>query len=124
MDFAGELNTIYLGGGTPSVMPEDFFKELFACIRDFFAVSSSAEITIEANPGTISKSKIVTLSYLGVNRISVGVQSLNDEELKTLGRIHNATDALHAVELISRAGIRNFSIDLMYGIPGQTPETW
>lgn len=123
-DFAGELNTIYLGGGTPSVMPEDFFKELFSCIRDVFAVSSSAEITMEANPGTISKSKIETLFCIGVNRVSIGVQSLNDEELKTLGRMHDATDALHAVELISRAGIRNFSIDLMYGIPGQTPETW
>lgn len=123
-DFAGELNTIYLGGGTPSVMPEDFFKGLFSCIRDVFAVSSSAEITMEANPGTISKSKIETLFCIGVNRVSIGVQSLNDEELRTLGRMHDATDALHAVELISRAGIRNFSIDLMYGIPGQTPETW
>ncbi|HSB32145.1 MAG TPA: radical SAM family heme chaperone HemW [Candidatus Sulfobium mesophilum] len=123
-DFAGELNTIYVGGGTPSVMPEDFFKGLFSCIRDVFAVSSSAEITMEANPGTISKSKIETLFCIGVNRVSIGVQSLNDEELRTLGRMHDATDALHAVELISRAGIRNFSIDLMYGIPGQTPETW
>ncbi len=123
-DSASELKTIYIGGGTPSVMPEEFFEKLFLCIKDVFVVSSAAEITVEANPGTISRRKIETLLSLGVNRVSIGIQSLSDDELHTLGRMHNAADAFLAVELISEAGVRNFSMDLMYGIPGQTPETW
>ncbi len=123
-DFAGELKTIYLGGGTPTVMPEDFFRSLFLCIKEVFAVSSSAEITVEANPGTISGREIETLLSVGVNRVSIGAQSLNDDELKTIGRIHNVADTYHAVELLIKAGVKNYSLDLMYAIPGQTSETW
>ncbi len=123
-DFAGALKTIYIGGGTPSVMPEEFFEELFLCIRDVFAVSSAAEITVEANPGTISRRKIETLLSVGVNRVSIGAQSLNDDELHKLGRIHNAADVYQAVEVIVNSGVKNFSMDLMYGIPGQTSDTW
>jgi len=123
-DSAGALKTIYIGGGTPSVLPEKCFKQLFECLRNNFNFSSSAEITIEANPGTINESKMLTLISLGVNRLSIGVQSFNDNELKLLGRIHTSDDAVRAIELIKDAGTRNFSIDLIYGIPMQTMDSW
>jgi len=123
-DFAGELKTIYIGGGTPSLMPEDFFESIFCCIRDVFTISPSAEITIEANPGAISGSKIGTLLSLGVNRASIGVQSLHDGELATLGRVHTSVEAERSVMAMKDFGLDNISVDLMYGIPGQTPETW
>ena len=123
-DFAGELKTIYIGGGTPSLMREDFFEKLFSCIRDVFTISPSAEITVEANPGTISSSKIETILSLGVNRVSIGVQSLHEEELRTLGRVHTSAEAERSVTIVKDPGLDNVSLDLMYGIPGQTPETW
>lgn len=123
-DSAGELKTVYIGGGTPSLMPEDFFERLFSCIRDTFTVSSYAEITVEANPGTISRLKIQRLLSLGVNRVSLGVQSLCDEELRTLGRVHTSGEAERSVRLVKDLGVGNISVDLMYGIPGQTKETW
>ncbi len=121
---AKALKTIYIGGGTPSVLPEESFKQLFRSIRNNFEFSSGIEITVEANPGTINESKIKTLLSAGINRISFGVQSFNDNELKTLGRIHSSTDAVKAIEMIKKAGINNFSIDLMYGIPGQAMDSW
>jgi oxygen-independent coproporphyrinogen-3 oxidase len=122
-DSAHILKTVYFGGGTPSVLPEESFIQLFKCLRDnfkFFPI----EITVETNPGTITELKIKTLHYLGVSRISIGVQSFDDNELKTLGRIHTPDGAVRAIELIKSAGIRNFSIDLIYGIPWQTMDSW
>ncbi len=119
-NYAGKLKTVFIGGGTPSVLPMDCYRQLFKSLRDNFDFSGQVEITIETNPGTINGSKIDTLLSLGVNRISIGVQSFIDSELKTLGRIHTAEDAEKAVMLIKKAGLRNFSIDLMYGIPGQS----
>ena len=121
---AGVLKTIYIGGGTPTVLPEESFTQLFRSIRNNFEFSSEIEITVEANPGTINESKIKTLLSAGINRISIGVQSFNDNGLKTLGRIHSSDDAVKAIEMIKRAGINNFSIDLMYGIPGQAMDSW
>jgi len=121
---ANTLKTIYIGGGTPSLLPNECFTQLFRCLRDNFHLSSSPEITVEANPGTINQSKIDTLLFLGVNRLSIGIQSFNDKELKTLGRIHTSDDALRSIELIKHTGLDNFSIDLMYGIPGQTMDSW
>ncbi|MFZ3123391.1 MAG: radical SAM family heme chaperone HemW [Thermodesulfovibrionales bacterium] len=121
---AGELKTVYVGGGTPSILPEECFRQLFKCLKDNFKFSDSPEITVEANPGTVDKSKIDTMLSLGVNRLSIGVQSFNDNELKTLGRIHTFEEALKAIEAIKNSGINNFSIDLIYGIPGQTLDSW
>ncbi|MBI5203536.1 MAG: radical SAM family heme chaperone HemW [Nitrospirae bacterium] len=121
---AGVLKTIYIGGGTPSVLPEESFKQLFRSIRNNFEFSSETEITVEANPGTINESKINTLLSVGINRISIGVQSFNDNELKTLGRIHSSDEAVKAIKMIKKAGLNNFSIDLMYGIPGQAMNSW
>ena len=119
-----KLKTIYIGGGTPSLLPDECLVQLFQCLRDNFNLFPPVEITMEANPGTLRERGIHTMFSLGVNRISIGVQSMNDAELKTLGRIHTAEDALGALELVKKAGITNSSIDLMYGIPGQTIGSW
>lgn len=123
-DSARTLKTIYIGGGTPSLLAEECFRKLFNCLRNNFNFSPSIEITAEANPGTINNARINTLFSLGVNRLSIGIQSFNDNELRTLGRVHTAGDASRSVELIRKSGINNFSVDLMYGIPGQTLDSW
>ena len=120
----GLLKTVYFGGGTPTLLPAECFRQLFTCMKDNYCFSPDIEITVEANPGTIDAAKIETLLSLGVNRLSVGVQSFNDNELATLGRIHSSDEALRSLESIKKAGLTNFSIDLMYGIPGQTMESW
>jgi len=123
-DLASELKTIYIGGGTPSLLPTGSFEKLFKHLNDSFTLSPSAEITVEANPQTIDNPRIDTLLSLGVNRLSVGIQSFNNDELRTLGRIHTSDDALRTIEGIRQAGFNNYSIDLMYGIPGQTIDSW
>lgn len=123
-DSAGTLRSIFIGGGTPTLLPEDCFKQLFRCLKDNFEFSSRIEITVEANPGTVNASKIENLLSLGINRMSIGIQSFDDSELKTLGRIHTSDEAMEAIDLLKNAGLENFSVDLMYGIPGQTMETW
>ncbi|MEW6108958.1 MAG: radical SAM family heme chaperone HemW [Nitrospirota bacterium] len=120
---SGSLESIYIGGGTPSVMTDECFTALFKNIRDNFSLSSSVEITVEANPGTISESLTHTFLSSGVNRISIGAQSFIDPELRMLGRIHNSDDIVNSIELIKKSGMDNFSLDLMYGIPGQTTGT-
>jgi oxygen-independent coproporphyrinogen-3 oxidase len=123
-DSAGQLRTVYIGGGTPSLLSDSSLNQLYKCLGENFSLSEDAEISLEANPGTLDESKIDVLLSLGVTRISVGVQSFNDDELKSLGRIHTSEDAVRAVGLLRGAGLGNYSIDLMYGIPGQTMETW
>jgi oxygen-independent coproporphyrinogen III oxidase len=123
-DFSTTLKSIYIGGGTPSLLPDECSKQLFICLKDNFSFSSDIEITVEANPGTINESKINTVLSLGVNRLSIGIQSFNNDELKTLGRIHSSEDASRSIEIIKKEGINNFSVDLMYGIPGQTMDSW
>jgi len=123
-DSTATLKTIYIGGGTPSLLPHGSFENLFKHLKDSFTLSPSAEITVEANPQTIDKTKIDTLLSLGINRLSVGIQSFNNDELRTLGRIHTSDDALRTIEGIRQAGFNNYSIDLMYGIPGQTMDSW
>jgi oxygen-independent coproporphyrinogen-3 oxidase len=122
--FAGKLKTIFIGGGTPTLLPEDCFNQLFRCLRKNFVFSPEIEISVEVNPGTINASIIENLLSLGINRISVGIQSFNDSELRTLGRIHTSNEAMEAIGLLKNIGFENFSIDLIYGIPGQTMETW
>jgi oxygen-independent coproporphyrinogen-3 oxidase len=121
---AEELETIYVGGGTPSLMPERFLGDLFLCLHDSFTFSHHSEITIEANPGTLCKEKLALFHSSGVNRISLGAQSFQDGELKALGRIHTAQQAATSLKLARGAGFENISLDLMYGVPGQTCDTW
>ena len=121
---AGLLKTVYFGGGTPTLLPAECFRRLLTCLKDNYRFSPDIEITVEANPGTVDARKIETLLLLGVNRLSVGVQSFSDDELATLGRIHSSDEALRSIQSIKKAGLKNFSVDLMYGIPGQTMESW
>ncbi len=118
------LKTVFLGGGTPSVLTSDQLKHLFGIIFAGFEIAKDAEISIEANPGTVDAQKFDTLRQCGVNRLSIGVQSFDDQELRAIGRIHSAEEARSAVENAQAAGFHNLSVDLMYGLPGQTAKSW
>ncbi len=118
------LRSVFLGGGTPSLLSTGQLKRLFGIIFSNFEIAAGAEISIEANPGTIEKEKLETLLQCGVNRLSIGVQSFNDTELHAIGRIHSAEEARHAIENAQAIGFDNLSIDLMYGLPGQTAKSW
>jgi oxygen-independent coproporphyrinogen-3 oxidase len=121
---AGELSTVYVGGGTPTTLPLLSLIRLFRAVRDTFAVAADAEVTIEANPGTVDREKVRTLADIGVNRFSLGVQSFDNETLKLLGRVHTFEDVLRAVAAVRASAAENFSIDLIYGIPGRSPDEW
>jgi len=121
---AGELKTVFLGGGTPSILPEKDLGKIFKCIYDNYRIKPDAEITIEANPGTVTKEKASFIASLGINRCSIGVQSFVDSELRAIGRIHTADEAMQAVGMFRYAGIKNISVDLIYGVPGQTLNSW
>ena len=118
------IETVFLGGGTPSLLSSEQVKRLFAVISSEFSIAADAEISIEANPGTVDQEKLNTLRQCGVNRLSFGVQSFNDSELRSIGRIHSADEAKQAVEHAQAAGFSNLSIDLMYGLPAQTAQSW
>jgi len=120
------IETLYFGGGTPSLLSaQDFEKIFYALIISFGQrYSRVKEITVEANPDDISPEYIKVLRDLPINRISLGVQSFCDRELRMLNRRHNANSALNAVRLLQNAGYKNISIDLMYGLPGQTADSW
>lgn len=121
---AGNLQSVYIGGGTPTMLSEQQIAELFKTLHDSYSVNAKAEITIEANPRTITEGKAESLLKSGINRISIGVQSFIDAELKTLGRSHNADDAVKALSDARQAGFSNISLDLIYGIPGQKMDDW
>jgi len=122
--FAPRLASVYIGGGTPAILPETCLEQIFSAIQKLYTVSPEAEVTMEANPGTITGEKADLLLSLGVNRVSLGVQSFSDAELKILERVHTAGEAVRSAEILHMAGVKNLSLDLMYGIPGQTVETW
>jgi len=118
------VETIYFGGGTPTILPAEWVAEVLGRLRNRFAVDDGAEVTIEANPGTVDEGEIAALLAAGVNRLSLGVQSFSDETLRTLGRVHTAEDAREAIAAARRAGCVNISLDLMYGVPGQSLDEW
>jgi len=118
------VGSIYFGGGTPSLLTSDQIREILATVRAYFSVSPAAEISIEANPGTVDETFLSGIRKLGVNRLSLGVQSLNNNELKMLGRIHSAAQAEEALSLARPSGINNVNLDLIYGLPGQSLEDW
>ncbi|MBI4844226.1 MAG: radical SAM family heme chaperone HemW, partial [Nitrospirae bacterium] len=118
------FSTLYIGGGTPTALSTDVLKDLIAHFFNHLSFSDNYEATIEVNPGTIDIKKLRIIRSSGINRISIGVQSFNDDELKFLGRIHSAEDARQAVHLAKKAGFENIGIDLIYGIPGQSMENW
>ncbi len=114
-----EIKTIYIGGGTPSLLGEGMIPYLLARIYDRFSIASDAEITIEVNPSSLTAAKAAEYIRCGINRASVGVQSLHAECLKTLGRIHDPEKALQCIDILQDAGFENISADLIIGVPGQ-----
>lgn len=116
--------SIYFGGGTPSLLPVKSIGSLLSTIKRQFQLDKAAEITIEANPGTVDEGYLTAVRKLGVNRLSLGVQSFNRRELTMLGRIHSAKAAKEAVKVARRAGFGNLNLDLIYGLPGQTKADW
>jgi len=118
------LQTTYFGGGTPSLLAAEQLGDVFQMIKKFFSISTDAETTLEANPNDILGDKLAGFRKLGVNRLSIGVQSLNDDELKTLGREHTAKQALEAAKNARKSGFENLNLDLIFGVPGQTHKSW
>ena len=116
------LNTVYFGGGTPTVMPG--LAGFIIDLRKLLNIKSNAEITVECNPGTIDQNGLCALKEAGVSRLSIGVESLDESELKNMGRIHNAKDARKTLTEAKIAGFDNINIDLIYGLPGQTLSGW
>ncbi len=114
------IQTAFIGGGTPSLMSEDFYYRLMDALRDKLTWADDAEITMEANPGTFEQEKFRHFRQAGINRLSIGIQSFQPKLLKTLGRIHNREEAIHAVDKSRAAGFDNINLDLMHGLPEQS----
>lgn len=119
-----EVQTIFLGGGTPSLLTPEQIEQIFDAIYHIFSVNENAEITMEMNPGTVDIEKLCAMKAAGVNRLSIGLQSAQNEELKMLGRIHTYEEFLETWRLTEQAGFKNRNIDLMSALPGQTMESY
>jgi oxygen-independent coproporphyrinogen-3 oxidase len=118
------LRTIYIGGGTPTMLPPEALRRLLDLIRLSFDLSGLSEFTVEANPGALDAARVDALLEAGVNRFSLGVQSMTPSTLKTLGRAQGPEDARSAVGLLRRRGLSNLCLDLIFGVPGQTLDSW
>ncbi len=118
------VKTIYFGGGTPSILNFDQFEKIFSKIYELFEVDENAEITFEANPDDLSIHFFETIKSLPFNRISIGIQSFDDEDLKRINRRHTSFEAITAIKNAQNAGFKNISIDLIYGLPFQTLNSW
>ena len=118
------VETIFIGGGTPSVPDSGLIVEIMEHVRHTFHVADGAEISMEANPGTVTREKLTDYRKAGINRLSFGLQSANDRELKLLGRIHTWAEFLESFMLARECGFANLNIDLMSALPGQTCESW
>lgn len=116
------VSSIFIGGGTPSLFSPRAYEAIFTGLQKHLTFTPGIEITLEANPGTVEQEKFRGYRALGINRLSIGVQSFSPEKLKALGRIHGRDEALHAAEAARNAGFDNFNIDLMHGLPGQSLE--
>ncbi|KZX67088.1 YggW family oxidoreductase [Alcanivorax sp. HI0033] len=114
------VETVFIGGGTPSLLSGDFYRQLFQGIRQRLLLSEQAEITLEANPGTVEAGRFAGFREAGINRLSIGVQSFNNTHLQALGRIHDASAAIQAARQAREAGFTTFNLDIMHALPGQT----
>ncbi len=119
-----EIRTVYLGGGTPSLLSARQFSVLMDVLVKNFRLGTDLEISLEANPATLDENKLKTYIKSGLNRISIGCQSFSDPELELLGRIHDVKQIYKTVDLINKAGLKDYNIDLIYGIPNQTVKQW
>ncbi len=116
--------TVYIGGGTPSVLPVPLLERILRALQEAFPLPADAEISLEANPGTVEPEGLRRLRALGINRLSIGVQSFRDAELRLLGRVHDTEQARQAIRWARRAGFDNLNLDLIFGLPGQSLEDW
>ena len=114
------VTSVYFGGGTPSFIDEKYIRKIMNAIKEKYNISTDAEITIEVNPGTVNKAKLEEYISLGFNRLSFGVQTLNDNILKNIGRCHTVKEAIENYNLAREVGFKNVSLDLMFGLPNQT----
>lgn len=116
------IKSIFMGGGTPSLLSVESYRTLFDGLKQRLTFDHDIEITMEANPGTFEAEKFKGYRNIGINRLSIGIQSFHDKQLNALGRIHNAAEAIKAVDMAKHAGFDNFNLDLMHGLPNQTLE--
>lgn len=121
---SNKIKTIYLGGGTPSQLTNKQIQQLLYAIRSHFIEDSETEITLEANPGDLTKERLIDLRSMGINRLSIGIQSFDDSKLRLIGRRHTAEEARDVVRAAKNVGFDNCSIDLIYGLPGQSLDQW
>lgn len=119
-----QVDTVFIGGGTPSILREDYIEKIMQTLKDNCELSENAEITIECNPGTVNLKKLEAYKKSGINRISFGLQSANDNELRELGRIHDFEGFVESYKLARKAGFNNINVDLMSALPGQTLESY
>ncbi len=119
-----KIISVFFGGGTPSFMEPHYISEILRHIKEKFFVNEDAEITLETNPGTVSAKKLFEFRKIGINRISIGIQSFNEDELKFLTRIHNSKTAIQTVCNAAAVGFENISVDLIFNLPGQTKDKW
>jgi oxygen-independent coproporphyrinogen-3 oxidase len=119
-----ELISIFFGGGTPSLMEPDYISEILESIKTKFVVRNDAEITLETNPGTVTQEKLKMFRNAGINRISIGIQSFDNNDLRFLTRIHNSETAIKTVFDAAEAGFENISLDLIFNLPGQSKKNW
>ncbi|ABF41367.1 Putative oxygen-independent coproporphyrinogen III oxidase [Candidatus Koribacter versatilis Ellin345] len=122
--FESEVDSIYLGGGTPSVLAPDQLERLFLAVHEKFKVSNNTEVTVECAPGTLTREMLNALVDFGVNRVSLGVQSFVDEESRSVGRLHTREITFADINSLRQHGIENISVDLIAGLPHQTPKSW
>ena len=118
------VSTIFFGGGTPSLLEPSQLERILSALRTAFQIAPDAEVTLETNPGTVTQEKLRAFRALGINRLSIGIQSFHDSELRTLGRVHDRTEALRCTRFALDAAFDNISFDLIYAIPGQTIASW
>lgn len=116
------LTSVFIGGGTPSLFSASAYENLFAGLKSYLSFADDIEITLEANPGTVDESRFTDYRAIGMNRLSLGIQSFNSTHLKALGRIHDGQQAHHAIERARNAGFTNINLDIMHGLPNQTSE--
>ncbi len=121
---AYRVTSIFVGGGTPSILKAEQMEAIFLAIRETFIIEEQAEITIEMNPGTVDEKKLRTYKTCGINRLSIGLQSTDNRELRILGRIHTYEEFLNTYRLAREGGFQNINIDLMSAIPGQSLDAW
>ena len=119
-----QVDSIYIGGGTPSLLNKEDLTKILQKLRQKFDITKNCEITIECNPNSLDDEKAKNYLQLGINRLSLGIQSLDDDDLKFTGRIHTSKQALESVDIAKKAGFKNISCDLLIGLPNQTPENF